>query len=362
MTSINVKAAVCRSFDQPLAIETIQVAPPQAHQVRIRLKACAICHSDISIIKGKWGGSELPLVAGHEAAGIVTDVGDNVNSVQVGDTVVVTWVHSCGQCAPCSAGHQVSCDAVVSNQSPLSSPSGENIGQALGTGAFAESVVVHHSQIVKIPTSLPLVSAALLGCGVLTGFCSVTNVAKMPRHSKVVVIGTGGLGLNALQAAHIAQASPLIAVDIVDEKLQAARDFGATHTINAKDGNPVEQVLAICESGVDFVFVTAGSSDMFTNSLAMLCKYGTSVIVGMPAESDKSFAVDSHQLTTGRNLLGSRMGDTNIQQDIPELIRLYQNGQLKLDELVTSTYALEDINLAIDEVLAGRALRNVILF
>ena len=364
MNTSTIQAAVCNEYGTPLAIEDLILADPREGEVRVRLKAAAICHSDISNLRGEWAGGSTPTVAGHEAAGIVEATGGCVDSIAVGDHVVVTLVRSCGQCDVCSAGHTVCCSGTfdLDSESRLRNSAGQKVEQGLRTAAFAEACVVHHSQLVGIPKEISFVSAALLGCGVITGFCSVTKVAAIESGSRVAVIGAGGLGLNTIQGAALSGASVIIAVDVLDNKLQAAREFGATHTINAIHKNAVTEVTRICNGGADYVFVTAGRSDAFTDSIDMLHKYGTSVILGMPPDDDRMFSIDSHLLTTGRKVYGRKLGDTCIRDDIPNLISLYQQGKLKLDELVSSTFPLSEINDAIETAERGEALRNVIVF
>ncbi len=364
MNTSTIQAAVCNEYGAPLTIEDLILAEPREGEVRVRLKAAAICHSDISNLRGEWAGGSTPTVAGHEAAGVVESTGDGVDSPSVGDHVVVTLVRSCGQCDACKAGHTVCCSGTfdLDSESRLRNSAGQGVEQGLRTAAFAEACVVHRSQLVHIPNDVAFVSAALLGCGVITGFCSVTNLANIESDSKVVVIGAGGLGLNSIQGARLRGASLIIAVDVFDNKLQAAREFGATHTINALNQDAVAEVESICPGGADYVFVTAGRSEAFSQSIDMLHKFGTSVILGMPPDDDRMFSVDSHVLTTGRRVLGSKLGDTCIEKDIPKLIGLYQSGQLKLDELVSNAYPLSDINQAIESVERGEALRNVIVF
>lgn len=364
MSAMNIQAAVCYEHGAPLVVEELSLADPAPHEVRVRLKAVAICHSDISSLRGEWAGGRTPTVAGHEASGVVESVGPSVDSVAAGDHVVVTLVRSCGECDACKAGHSVCCDGktALDSSSRLTSSAGVEVEQGLRTAAFAEACVVHESQLVRIPDDVPFVSAALLGCGVITGFCSVTNIAKVNRGAKVVVIGIGGLGLNAIQGAVLSGAAKVIAVDVLDSKLAAAREFGATDTINARATDVVEAVQKLCGNGADYVFVSAGRSQAFTQSIGMLNKYGSSVILGMPPDADKDFVVDSHALTTGRKILGSKMGDTCIREDIPRLVSLYQEGKLKLDEIVSKTYLLGDINEALEDAERGESLRNVIVF
>jgi S-(hydroxymethyl)glutathione dehydrogenase/alcohol dehydrogenase len=364
MSTLKIKAAVMHQAGEPLVIQELQLADPESGEVRVSLKACAICHSDISMLNGDWAGSEVPCVAGHEASGIIESTGSDVTSVAVGDHVVVTLVRSCGNCHACRAGHTVGCSGTTAldSESRLTDSEGRRVVQGIRTGAFAEAAVVHESQVVKISKDIPFTSAALLGCGVITGFCSVTNIADVEAGSSVVIVGAGGLGLNTIQGAALSGASTIIAIDVLDIKLQAALDLGATHVINALEKDTVAEVLALCDGGADYVFVSTGRSQSIAQSIDMLSKFGSSVILGMPPDEDKMFAIDSHSLTTGKRILGSKMGDTCIQKDIPKLIGLYQQGKLKLDELVSKTFPLHEINEAIETSERGEALRNVITY
>jgi S-(hydroxymethyl)glutathione dehydrogenase/alcohol dehydrogenase len=361
---MSIRAAVCHERGAPLLVESLNLEEPRENEVRVQLKAAAICHSDIAFLRGDWGEGVNPTVAGHEAAGIVESTGPSVDSLAVGDHVVVTLVRSCGTCAACAAGHSVCCSVTTAldSESRLATEAGQSVEQGLFTAAFAEACVVHQSQVVRIPNEVPYASAALLGCGVLTGFCSVTNIAKVEQGSKAVVIGTGGLGLNAIQGAALSGAATVIAVDVVDSKLAVAKKLGATHVINARNEDPISKVNDICVDGADYVFVTAARAESFTQSIDMLSKFGSTVILGMPPNEDKHFTVDSHSLTTGRKILGSKLGDTCIKIDIPRLVELYREGRLKLDEIISNTYSLDEINEAIAASEGGEALRNVIVF
>ncbi len=358
------KAAVCRSFGTPLVIEEIALADPRAGEIRVKLAACAICHSDIAFAEGSWGGT-LPAVYGHEAAGIVEEVGAGVTHVRPGDHVVVTLIRSCGQCQSCAEGMQVFCEAVfpLDQRSPLSGTGGETIVHGLGTGAFAEYVLVDASQAVAIPRDVPLDSAALIACGVITGVGAVVNTACVRPGSSVVVVGTGGVGLNSVQGAALAGASPIIAVDVSAAKLAAARAFGATHTIEASREDVPGRVRDYTGGRrADFVFVTVGARPAIEQSLALVRPNGSVVIVGMTA-AGVTASFDPAQLAGhGQRIIGSKMGSSRIRVDVPKIVELYQGGRLKLDELISDRYKLEQINEAIASVVRGDALRNVIVF
>lgn len=358
------KAAVCYEFGAPLIVEEIEIDPPQAGEVMIKLAACAICHSDIHYMEGAWGGV-LPAVYGHEAAGVVTEVGAGVTMAQPGDHVVVTLMRSCGRCYFCTQGQPHLCEATmpIDTNGRLHTRDGQPIFAAMKCGAFAESVVVHESQLVRVHNEMPLDSASLLACGVITGLGAVVNTAHVPPGSSVVVIGAGGVGLNSVQGARLAGAQPIIALDLVESKLAAAMNFGATHTINPRDEDVQGRVRALTGGrGADFVFITAGSGKAIEQGATLMRRGGTLVIVGMPATGVKLELEAANFANDSQRVLGSKMGSTRLSVDVPKLVELYQEGRLKLDELITKRYPLEQINEAIAAVNRGEALRNVIIF
>ena len=358
------RAAVCREFGRPLTIENLEIAEPGMGEVKVRLTACAICHSDVTLIDGGWGG-DLPAVYGHEAAGVVESVGSGVTGLKLGDSVVVTLIRSCGDCHYCSQHVETQCEGVFSldQQSPLADSSGQVVSQGLNSGAFAEQVVVEQSQVCVIPEDIPLDVASILACGVLTGFGAVVNTARVRAGSTVAVVGCGGVGINSIQGAVYANASKIIALDLLDDKLALARQFGATDTVNSSNHDCIEQVIERSGGrGVDYVFVTVGAKAAIDQSLGMLAKAGVAVIVGMP-ESGVMAQYDPGEFAAkGQSLLGSKMGSGSVQRDIPKLAALYQSGALKLDQMISGRYALEEINEAIASVKQGEALRNVVIF
>lgn len=357
------KAAVCYEFGKPLVVEEITIDPPQRGEVKVKLAATAICHSDVHLIRGEWGG-DLPVVPGHEAAGIVAEVGEGVRSLQPGDHVVVSLLRNCGRCLHCMTGAPYLCDAdfALDTDTRLRNLRGEQLQRGDRTAAFAEYTVVHETQCVQVPAELPLTSAALLACGVITGVGAVVNTAKVPPGSSVAVIGVGGVGLNAIQGARIAGARSIIAVDLLENKLAAARTFGATDTVNATEHEPVETVRARNGGrGIDYVFVTVGSSRAVGQGFDMIRPGGMVVVVGLPPAS-ATVALNVHHFWAERHVVGSPMGSTRLNVDVPWLVELYRQGRLKLDELVTRCYPLEEINEAIEAMERGEALRNVIVF
>jgi Zn-dependent alcohol dehydrogenase len=358
------KAAICYQFGQPLVIEEIEIDPPQRGEIKVKIAACAICHSDIHAIEGAWGGI-LPAVYGHEAAGTVTEIGAGVNLVKPGDPVVVSLIRSCGRCFFCNRGEPHLCETTfaLDEGSRLRTLTGQAVKQGIRTGGFAEYVVVDQSQAVPIPAAMPLDSASLLACGVITGFGAVTNTARLPAGSSVVVIGCGGVGLNSIQGAALSGAQPLIALDLVESKLVAAKRFGATHTLNPAEAEPLTVVRSLSQGrGADYVFITVGSARAIEQGLTLLRRGGTLVIVGMPASGVMIGVEATNFANDSQRILGSKMGSTRLPVDVPKLVELYQQGRLKLDELITARYPLEEINQAIAAVNRGEALRNVIVF
>lgn len=358
------KAAVCYEFGKPLVVEEVELDPPQMGEVKLKIAACAICHSDIHCIRGEWGG-ETPVVAGHEAAGIITEVGPGVLNVQTGDQVVVSNLRSCGRCSSCSLGRPYDCEGgfALDRESRLRNKDGDSLVQGLRTAAFAEYAIVDQSQVVKVPEDLPLDRACLLSCGVIAGLGAVVNTAQIELGSSVVVIGTGGVGLNSVQGAVLSGAAKIIAVDLLDHRLEAARHFGATHTINAGHLDAVAAVQALTGGrGADYAFATVGSSKAISQACRMIRKGGMAVVVGMPSNQDVEFSLNAHELVYDRSVVGSLMGASRLSVAIPRLVELYQQGRLNLDDLITARYPLQRINEAIESTERGEALRNVVLF
>ena len=355
-----IKAAVARAFGQPLEIETVTLADPQAGEVAIKLSACAICHSDISYIDGAWGGV-LPAIYGHEAAGHITSIGDGVRGLAVGDPVVVTLIRSCGTCPSCAGGMPVACESDLAT-SPITDAEGQPVLQAMHTGGFAEQVVVSQSQVVKLDDGISMEAASLLACGVITGVGAVVNAAQLRAGQDVVVIGAGGVGLNAIQGARIAGARRIVAVDMSAEKLEIAKAFGATDGVLATEDKPWRAAKQAMERGADAVLVTVGAIPAYDTAPKYLANKGKVIMVGMPHTGAMSTYEPVMLAATGQGMIGSKMGDVVIARDIPWMVDLYKQGRLKLDELISGRWRLEEINEAIADTKAGSAKRNVIVF
>lgn len=364
------KAAVCYEYGKPLVVEEVNIDPPKKGEVKVKLAAVAICHSDIHQIRASRDGSPkpaAPFVSGHEAAGYVDTVGEGVDpSIKPGDPAIVSHMSNCGRCFYCRSGqpHLCNFEFPLFKECRLSTLKGQRMIPVIGTSAFAQYVVVDQSQIIKIPKDMPMDRAALLSCGVITGFGAVVNRMKVPPFSSVVVIGTGGVGLNALQGAKFVGASPIIAVDIVDKKLEAARIFGATHTINAKKEDAIQVVKNLTGGrGADYIFVAIGGNAAVAQAFSMSGPRGTTIIIGVPSKSDFMLSLPIFNfIKDERVVTGGYMGSANCAIDLPRLVELYKSGHLKLDELISNRYPLEKINEAIENAENGESLRNVIMF
>jgi S-(hydroxymethyl)glutathione dehydrogenase/alcohol dehydrogenase len=363
------KAAVCYEYNAPLVIEEVELDPalPKKGQVKVRIAATAICHSDIGEIKGELFFS-VPFVPGHESAGYISEVGEGVTTVKKGDPVVIAGGGGCGTCYNCRTGLPMLCTG-RSGLGPASNfvfrnKSGKALTPQGGIGGFAEYILFDETQVLKLPQDMPLDSAALITCAVITGYGAVVNRMKVPALRSVVVIGVGGVGIGSIQAAALSGAYPVIAVDVVDSKLETAKKFGATHGVNAKSENAVDAVkeLTAIRGGADYVFVTVGSVAAIKQGVAMCGTRGSTVIVGLPPK-EETITFSHLDFMGGEKVLTGSVGGSGIREiDISDLIMLYQTGRLKLDEMITARYPLEQINEAIKSTESGEALRNVIMF
>ncbi|PWE30828.1 zinc-binding dehydrogenase [Pararhodobacter marinus] len=356
------KAAICRDFGQPLTIEEVVLRAPGPGEVQVGIEAVAICHSDIGYLDGIWH-SQLPAVYGHEAAGRITALGEGVQGLCVGDAVVVTMIRACGQCRACRLGKPYLCATRYNRANGvLSLPDGSVVEHGLDTGAFAEACVVHASQVAKVPDDLPMELGALLACGVITGTGAVINTAGVRAGENVVVIGAGGVGLNAIQGARLAGAGKIIAVDLAEEKLDAAKEFGATDVLRADMKGLRKAVMALTEGqGAEHVMVAVGAVAAYNQAASLACKGGQVVMVGMPPSGAKMEVEPVIAAVTAQSYRGSFMGATVVQRDIPYLVEMWRQGRLKLEELITARYAFEEINQAIADARQGHVRRNVIV-
>jgi S-(hydroxymethyl)mycothiol dehydrogenase len=355
-----ITAAVCTAFGAPLVLQELELSAPTGRMIEVTLDAVAICHSDISYADGIWGG-DLPAVYGHEAAGRITGIGDAVTGWSEGERVIVTLIRACGTCGPCTSGRPTGC-ATPGGPAPLSRPDGLPVVQAMNCGAFATRVVVDQSQIARMPADMPADAACLLSCGVITGIGAVVNAGQLRPGEDAVVIGAGGVGLNAIQGARLAGARRVVAVDMVQSKLADARAFGATDVIDASAAAPWEELLTLTGRPADAVFVTTGALPAFDSAPHYIGPGGRIVLVGMPASGAFARYEPANVAAWGQRLIGSKMGEVVLARDIPWLTDLWAQGRLKLEELVSGRWRLDQINEAIADTRAGAARRNVIVF
>ena len=357
-----IQAAVCHGPGESLVLEEIEISKPSLNEVRVTVEACAICHSDLAYIDGDWK-IDYPVVLGHEVAGKISEIGQGTETdLKIGDRVVVSLIRTCGQCLACQRGHHVACTAKLGlhDQNPLKSKLGEKITQGLNTGGFAEEVLVHLSQCVPVTTNLPVTSAALLGCGVMTGVGSVVNTAQVTPGSSVVIIGCGGVGVAAIQAARISKAKSIIAIDPVLSKRKIALDFGATHAVDP-DQDLAETVMSATGGYLaDFVFVTTASPSAITSGSKLLAAMGSLVLVGMPADGVKSEFDPGMIAAQNQKILGSKMGTAKPETDIPMMVKFWEKGSLELESMVSSVHPLSEIANAIEEIRGGSVVRTVV--
>lgn len=356
----SITAAVATAFGAPLQLEELTLRAPISGEVQVRIEAVAICHSDISYLEGGWGGP-LPAVYGHEAAGVIVATGPGTPFAS-GQRVIVTLMQSCGACACCGTGQQVYCSDYTPTAPVLSRADGSAVAQGLNCGAFGEQVVVHHSQVVARPESIHADVGALLACGVPTGLGAVINTAQVRPGDKVVVIGAGGVGLNAIQGAQLSGAARIVAVDLAPEKLADATAFGATDVVLATEPKPWKQAqAAMAGQKADHVFVTVGAIPAYDTATKYLKPRGQVTAVGMPHGGQTASYAPDIISATGQGIQGSFMGETVLSRDIPYMIDLYQQGRLQLDPLISGRWRLDQINAAIDDTRGGKARRNVIV-
>ncbi|HET8631344.1 MAG TPA: Zn-dependent alcohol dehydrogenase [Thermomicrobiales bacterium] len=355
------KAAVLWERRAPLQIEDVDLAAPAAGEARVRVVASGVCHSDLHHIQRDTAFLP-PLVLGHEAAGVVEAVGEGVTRVKPGDHVIAAFGGKCGECFFCARGEPHLCVGAPPQHARIST-GGRALTPFLQVGSFAEYANIAARNLVVIPNEMPLDRAALIACGVTTGLGAVTRTTRVAPGDSVVVIGIGGVGLNVVQGAWLAGAARVIAVDIVDHKLDLARQFGATHTINAKQEEPVERVRDLTGGwGADYAYEVIGNPATIRQAYEAVRKGGTAVVVGVAPEDAEVSINAVGMMRTAKTLKGCNYGSVQPQADFPRYVDLYLAGRLKLDELISRRYPLEGINDAFAAMEAGEVARSVIAF
>jgi S-(hydroxymethyl)glutathione dehydrogenase/alcohol dehydrogenase len=358
------QAAVFHGANQPLTIEDVQIDKPQAREVVVRTVASGVCHSDLHFVDGFYG-HPAPAVLGHEAAGIVEDVGDLVTYVQPGDHVIACLSVFCGHCDQCLTGHPSLCSSPETKRAPNDKPrlsqNGDIVHQFINISSYAEKMLLHENAVVKIRDDMPLDRAALIGCGVTTGVGAVLNTARIEAGSSVAVFGAGGVGLAAIQGARIAGARMIIAVDVVENKLATAKELGATHIVDASSHDPVQAIRDITGGGVDYSFEAIGLKVAAEQAFNCLRSGGTATVIGMIPIGQK-VELDGYQFLSEKKIQGSTMGSNRFRRDMPRYIDFYLQGRLKLDEMITRRGRLEDVNEAFRAMKAGEVARTVLMF
>lgn len=365
------KAAVFTGIDKPLEILECEVEAPHAGEVKVRMAASGVCHSDLSVVRGiQTAGT--PMVLGHEGAGVIEELGQGVTEVSVGDHVVISWVPQCGKCYMCIRGQAELCEigdpngalgGLLDGTTRITSR-GEPIKQMAFAGTFAEIAVVPVTGVVKVPKDLDLKVGALIGCGVLTGVGAAVNTAQIRKEDFAVVVGCGGVGLNIIQGARLAGAGRIIAVDTNAHKLEMATFFGATDLVDASKVDAVSEVIKLTGGrGADVAFEAIGLESTVEQTVLMTRRGGQAILAGLPKlDAMLNVPVSPGIVRMERSIKGSWYGTADVQRDVPRFVEYYKSGQLKLDELVSRTISLDDVNEALETMETSDFARSVIVF
>lgn len=368
--SIKCKAAIAWGPGQPLSIEEVEVMPPQAGEVRVRIVATGVCHTDAFTLSGEDPEGVFPCILGHEGGSIVESVGEGVTSVKVGDHVIPLYTPECGECKFCKSGKTNLCQKIRATQGKGLMPDGttrfskdgQPIYHYMGTSTFSEYTVLPEISIAKVDPAAPLEEVCLLGCGVTTGIGAVMNTAKVKEGESVAIFGLGGIGLSAVIGARLAKAGRIIAIDINESKFELARKLGATDCINPNDyDKPIQEVIVeLTDGGVDFSFECIGNVKVMRAALECCHKgWGESVIIGV-AGAGQEISTRPFQLVTGRVWRGSAFGGVRGRSELPSYVQRYMQGEFRLDDFITHTMGLEQINEAFELMHQGKSIRTVI--
>ncbi|MBT5001692.1 MAG: alcohol dehydrogenase catalytic domain-containing protein [Tateyamaria sp.] len=373
---MKMKAAILRSSSaqrpysesKPLSIEDVELDPPMRGEVLVRIKAVGLCHSDLVAISGERA-KPMPIVIGHEAAGIVEELGEDVKGFAIGDHVVPSYVASCGHCEMCSVGRPALCEpATVANAKAVFKDGTTRLHQGStrihhhsGVAGFAEYSVLPEEALVKIDKSIPFEHAALFGCGVVTGVGAVINSAEAKPGQFIAVVGLGGVGLSAVLAALAIGAGKVLALDLSQEKLQFAKELGVHHALNAADEDVIEQVLALTGGGVHCAIETAGSGQALQTAYNITRRGGTTVAAGMPGAETMINLSHLKIAAEERCIKGSYMGSCVAKRDIPRYLNMFQNGILPVNRLMSRSIGFDDLNAAMDRLADAKTIREVLI-
>lgn len=355
---------------KPLVVDEVTLERPGAGEVLVKVAGAGLCHSDLSTIDGSRP-RQMPMVIGHEAAGIVEEVGSHVKDLRPGDHVVFSFVPMCGRCLYCATGRPALCErgaaangagTLLDGNRPFRDRQGRVLNHHLGVSAFSDHTIAAQESLIKVDPTIPLEKAALFGCAVMTGVGAVINTARVEPGTAVAIFGLGGVGLSAVMGAQLARAFPIVAVDVLDAKLELARKLGATHVINAKSGEPAQAVRDLTKGGAHYTFEAVGSERVLQQAYQATRRGGTTVTIGLPHPT-RQFSVPAVGIVAEeRTIKGSYMGSAVPRRDIPRFLELYQAGLLPVDLLLTRTIALDEINEAFDVLARGEAVRQVVRF
>ncbi len=357
------KAAILHEPKQPLTIEQISIRDPQPNEVLVRTVVSGVCHTDLHMADGKWSVS-TPVVLGHEATGVVEEVGSAVRYVRPGDRVLISGMPFCGRCTFCLSGRPFLCrDAAIRAQSAdRLNWNGTPVTQYSFVSSFAEYMLTNETGLVKLPDAMPMVEATLIGCGVMTGVGAALYTAAVPGGAVTAVLGCGGVGLSIVQGCRIAGASRIVAIDLVDHRLALAQQFGATDVINARNADPVQAAKALTGDGVEFAFEAIGDVQAARQAFDMVQRGGTAVIVGGMPHGAEIRLPGLDFLWEAKRVIGCLYGSTRFREHMPKLMALYLQGRLRLSEMISERYTLEQINDAFRAMEQGTVIRPIIEF
>ncbi len=362
------RASVLYEQGKPLGVEDLELESPRTGEVLVRMVASGVCHSCLHAADGSWKGVPVPIVLGDEGAGVVEEVGPGVDGLVPGDPVILSWAPTCGRCHYCVIGRPNLCErrqpgrGVLPDGTTRMSLRGRPVYHYGHVATYASQTVVHESCAIRIDRSMPLDRAALIGCSVMTGVGAVINTAAVPPGASMAVFGVGGVGLNVVQGGALVAAHPVIAVDVKAAKLEHARGLGASHTIDAAREDPVAVIRRITRLGADYTFVAVGDTRAVSQAIDALAPGGTCVLIGVP-ETGATVPMDVRPLVTGERVIrGSSYGGARTREDLPRLVSLYLAGKLKVDQLITRRYGLDEANEAFRALAAGELARGLIVF
>ena len=362
------RASVLYEQGKPLGVEDLELESPRSGEVLVRMVASGVCHSCLHAADGSWKGVPVPIVLGDEGAGVVEDVGPGVDGLVPGDPVILSWAPTCGRCHYCVIGRPNLCErrqpgrGVLPDGTTRMSLRGRPVYHYGHVATYASQTVVHESCAIRIDRNMPLDRAALIGCSVMTGVGAVINTAAVPPGASMAVFGVGGVGLNVVQGGALVAAHPVIAVDVRAAKLEHARGLGASHPVDASREDPVAAIRRITRLGADYTFVAVGDTRAMSQAIDALAPGGTCVLIGVP-ETGATVPMDVRPLVTGERVIrGSSYGSARTREDLPRLVNLYLAGKLKVDQLITRRYGLDEANEAFRALAAGELARGLIVF